>query len=364
MENDVKVYGVSVSYYTGKLESYLRYKKINYQLVSPYAEAKRIKPLVGAIQVPMVLRDDGRWMSDSTPIIQLLELEHHQSPVVPEDPVVRFIGLLIEDYADEWLWRAAMHYRWSYEHDRALLSRILTDEITQHVKLPRFWKLRIIRNRQLTSFVVKDGVTPNTQAHVESGYRAALANMTDMLKDRPFLLGDAPSIADFGMMGPMLRHFGQDPTPQEIMRNEGPAVYEWVARMWNANAGDSSPVFVSEIPSTAAPMLKEIAETHLVQLTHNATAYSQDQKHFAMTVQGCHYQNLPVSRYRVYCLERLREEFAGLSIEHQATVKTLLPHAEADILWRASISAKSNYDEERAAPFNKAINVYGEGVPQ
>ena len=24
---------------------------------------------------------------------------------------------LLEDYADEWLWRPAMHYRWSYEAD-------------------------------------------------------------------------------------------------------------------------------------------------------------------------------------------------------------------------------------------------------
>jgi hypothetical protein len=33
------------------------------------------------------------------------------------------------------------------------------------------------------------------------------------------------------MMGPMLRHFGQDPTPADIMRNRAPGVYEWVARM-------------------------------------------------------------------------------------------------------------------------------------
>ena len=60
--------------------------------------------------------------------------------------------------------------------------------------------------------------------------------MTAMLKPRPYLLGTAPSLADFGMMGPMLRHFGQDPTPVEIMRNTAPAVYEWVARVWNARA--------------------------------------------------------------------------------------------------------------------------------
>jgi glutathione S-transferase len=103
----MKVYGISVSYYTGKLEAYLRYKGIPYQLESPYAKAREIKPHVGAIQVPLVLRDDGRWVSDSTPIIQQFEKEYPAPTVMPEDPVVRFLALLIEGYADEWLWRAA-----------------------------------------------------------------------------------------------------------------------------------------------------------------------------------------------------------------------------------------------------------------
>jgi len=30
---------------------------------------------------------------------------------------------LVEDYADEWLWRPALHYRWSYATDKHALSR-------------------------------------------------------------------------------------------------------------------------------------------------------------------------------------------------------------------------------------------------
>lgn len=360
----MKVYGISVSYFTGKLEAYLRYKGIPYEMESPYARAREIRPHVGAIQVPLVLRDDGRWMSDSTPIIQQLEKEHPEPTVIPVDPVVRFIALLIEDYADEWLWRAAMHYRWSYEHDRALLSRILVDEIMQHLKLPRFWKLRLIRNRQRTSFVVKDGVTESTQPHVEGGYTKALADMTAMLSERPYLLGDTPSIADFGMIGPMLRHFGQDPTPAEIMRNQGPAVFDWLSRVWNAGATADTPNFVTEIPANAAPMLQEIAETHLVQLASNAEAYAREQRQFDMLVQGCQYRNLPVSRYRVYCLERLREEFQSLATSEQNQVQMLLPYPGADVIWQQDAIAQSGYDQAREAPFNKAINVYGDGVPE
>ena len=360
----MRVYGISVSYYTGKLEAYLRYKGVQYTMASPYADQKRIRAKVGSIQVPIVERDDGRWMSDSTPMILQLEKEHPAPAVMPADPVVRFAGQLIEDYADEWLWRPAMHYRWSYEHDRALLSRILVDELMQHIKLPRFVKLMLIKRRQRIGFVVRDGVTADTRAHVEGSYRNALRHMTAMLKQRPYLLGTSPSLADFGMMGPMLRHFGQDPTPAEIMRNEAPAVYEWVARVWNARETAGEPAFVAEVPAAAAGMLKEIAETHLAQLAANVDAFAKGLTHFDMTVQGAHYKHLPVSRYRVWCLEVLREAFAALAPDERTRTRALLPHPHAEILWRETIPAKSGYDAAKEAPFNMAINVYGDGVPR
>ena len=71
----MKVWGVSVAYFTGKLESYLRCKGILYEVAHPYADQSRIAELVGAIQVPLVERDDGRWMSGSTPIIRHLKAE-------------------------------------------------------------------------------------------------------------------------------------------------------------------------------------------------------------------------------------------------------------------------------------------------
>lgn len=359
----MKIYGVSVSYYTGKLEAYFRYKGFEYSMSSPYADAKAIRGKVGALQVPIVERNDGRWMSDTTPMILGLENEHPAPTIMPSNAVVRFVAMLIEDYADEWLWRAAMHYRWSYEHDSALLSRILTDEIAQHIRVPRFIKLRMIKKRQYNSFVVKDGVTRETWSHVEAGYHNALSNLTSMLGDRPYLLGAAPSIADFGMMGPMLRHFGQDPTPAEIMRNEAPVVFAWLSRVWNASQDNTELNFVDTIPGDTMPMLKEIAETHLVQLAHNAEAYGRDQSHFDMMVQSCQYRRLPVSRYRVYCLERLRDEFSTLNIDDQSEVKALLPYSGAEILWVETFATKSGYDELRQAPFNKAINVYGHGTP-
>jgi glutathione S-transferase len=360
----MKVYGSRVSYYTGKLESYLRYKDFDYSLEPvPYNDPERIKKHVGSIQHPMVERDDGRWMSDTTPILFQLEKEKPDFPILPDNQVVAFIARLLEDYADEWLWRSAMHYRWSYRLSRLLLSEILTDELRGHsLPIPDFLKRRVISFRQHHFFVKRDGVNKATWDHVEQGYFNALDGMTSALGNRRFLLGNAPSLADFGLMAPMLRHFGQDPTPAEIMRTRAPAVYAWVARMWDARA-DKAPKFISEISADLNPLLKEACETHLEQLTANAAAFGSGQASFDMIVQGCRYTNMPVSRYRVWCLEKLREAFASLSKTDQKAVRAILPHGQAAILWSDSISAQSEYNQDNHLPFGKAINVYGTGTP-
>ncbi len=359
----MKIYGSRVSYYTGKLEAYLRYKGVPYTLHGmPYDRADELKENVGSIQMPIVDREDGRWMSDTTPILFELEKELPDNAILPDDPVVAFIAMLMEDYADEWLWRSAMHYRWSYHYSRELLSNILVDEISTPVPMPRFVVRRMIRRRQIKYFTKRDGVTSSTRAHVEQGYFNALDGMSTILEQRPYLLGTKPSLADFGFMAPMFRHFSQDPDPEEIMRTRAPLVYEWVARMWRAKQVPDG-AFVFGIGDELKPLLKEICETHLQQLASNAAAYGREQTSFEMRVQGCQYRDMPVSRYRVYCLERLREHYAALGAANQDSVKSLLPHSEASILWDTSIAAESGYDEDRHLPYGHAINVYGEGTP-
>lgn len=360
----LRVYGSKISYFTGKLEAYLRYKGIAYERLPLVRTRKRLRARLGTTQMPAVELEDGRWMSDTTPIIQYLEQQVPEAPVLPRDAVLRFVALLIEDYADEWLWRPAMHYRWSHRHDRELLSSILVDELLGHIPIPRFVKKVAITRRQRHGFVIGDGVSDATRDHVESSYFAALDNMTRMLEGHRFLLGNSPSIADIGLMGPMLRHFGHDPTPAELMRDRAPAVYAWVARMWNAKAATTTPSWPGSALEDAQSMLQEICETHLVQLAHNAQAFAENARRFDVEIQTCRYRDLPVSRYRVWCLEELRRQFSALHDDEQDRVRSRLPYPAAEILWTAKFSTRSDYDVARLAPFNRAINVYANGVPR
>ena len=54
---------------------------------------------------------------DSTPIIRRLEREHEGRSVLPSDPVVAFLDYLLEEYADEWLTKSVLHFRWYHPED-------------------------------------------------------------------------------------------------------------------------------------------------------------------------------------------------------------------------------------------------------
>jgi len=361
----IRVYGSRISYYAGKLEAYLRHRGLDYELLSMVDHAREMLAGAGVVQSPVVQLEDGRWMSDTTPMLAWFEAERGESPsIYPEEPQMRFVALLLEDYADEWLWRPAMHYRWSYLQDRQHASGVLTDELLSASRQPRFVKRWSIARRQLGGFVRRDGVNAATREHVERTAMAAFDCLEAILADRPFLLGERPTIADFGFVGPMFRHFGQDPTPAELMRKRAPAVYTWVARMWEARQQPGTAEILSEVDAPLAALLREACETHLVQLRENARAYATGASHFAQTVQGCHYERLPVSRYRAWCLEELRRQWQELDGAAQAALRDRLPEPGAAVLWDPEPATRSDYDPDRRAPFNRAINVFGTGVPR
>ena len=49
--------------------------------------------------------------------------------MIPADPLQAFVSRLVEDHADEWMWRPALHYRWSYSRDAHLLSHRIVEEL-------------------------------------------------------------------------------------------------------------------------------------------------------------------------------------------------------------------------------------------
>jgi len=334
------VYGSDVSYFTGKLEMYFRAKGIAYTFkpLEGRHMRPRIKREAGTAQMPALLLGDGRWMTDTTPIIDWFETHFPTPPLIPSDPALRFFCLLLEDYADEWLWRPAMHYRWYGSEGAMHLSRHLAAEIMGGIAAPGFAKRALLRQRQRRGYTSGDGVDSKNRLQVEAIYHNNLQWLSAILKNRPFLLGESPCIADIAFMGPFFRHFSQDPAPAEIMRREAPAVWEWVSRLWNWTPESTAPTWLETVPQDWSPLLEDIGSTYLPYLCDNAEAVRKKQKRFSSDVGGAHYKGAWSSNYRVWCLQRLRDHYKALPDAIQPSVEAqLTAHNVWEPLWRTQL---------------------------
>lgn len=333
----VTVYGSSISYFTGKLENYCRVKGIPYQLkaLSAGRVTQLIKEQTGSSQMPAMQLADGRWLSDSTPIIQWFEGEFPAPAVIPTDPLQRFFSLLLEDYADEWLWRPAMHYRWHYRAGARFASYHLANEVGGDIALPAALKSWVITRRQRNGYTIGDGITRDQVPGVEAIYRRMLEQLEAIFRVRPFMLGNRPSLADIGFAGPIFRHFALDPVPAEIMRREAPAVWEWSARLWNFRLRDGSGELLPGIPADLGPILQEIGTHYLPYLCANNDAVTAGHKRFDAEIGGVRYRRARWSRYRVWCLKQLRNHFTALPPADQVSARALLEqHGCWEPLWR------------------------------
>lgn len=323
------VYGSTASYFTGKLEAYLRAKGIAYRL-QPFSESdmRRCAAHTGVVQIPQVECPDGSWLVDTTPIIEYFERVRPQPQVTPRAPAVAFVGRLIEDFADEWLWRPAMHYRWSFPETARLMSAWLAEHLAER-RVPPWLKRWYWRHRQFGTFVRGDGVNATTRGAVEGFYLETLDALESILAQRPYVLGRRPTEADFGLFGPFFRHFFCDPAPGRIMRERAPAVHEWVARMWNLRPAhfDSLPI-AERLPEDLAPLAAIITGVYLPYLEANAASYAAGEDLVSYQARGTTFVE-PVKPYRVWCRDRLHDRLSELNDAARTEVRAALGSADA-----------------------------------
>jgi glutathione S-transferase len=357
--NKFRLYYMDISYFSGKMQAYLRYKQIPHELIHiDWAMMTNvILPNTGMMQVPVVETPDGQWLRDTTPMIDWFEARYPAGPVLPADEYQAFFCRLLEDYADEWMWRPALHYRWSFKKDRELYGRRFLEDFIFHPPGTRWLTKRFLIYRQRKTYIKGDGVRRDTREHVEGQYRETLRQLEAILSESKFLFGDRPCLADFGFFASMFRHFSIDPTPGRIMREEAPAVYAWVARMWDAThstvdpAGDRKlqtkiskklpgkrdsikwSAKSGRLPPGWIPILRSMGATYLPYLSAMARAADAGRKKFNVTIENTKYRKLPVVPYRLWCRKRLQDHFEGLSEGARRRVTTTLREAGCDQLW-------------------------------
>lgn len=182
--------------------------------------------------------------------------------------------------------------------------------------------------------------------------------MNKILEETPYMLGNYPTLFDFGLAGPMFRHMSSDATPRKIMQQIAPHVYEWVARLWNCkqsncidfnsttggvgasidtntttssitsvtseNKVSSGFPSVGQIPKAwhgLFPLLRD----YLIYCQANAMAFSQKKVLFSYKKSNLiAYNQIPVVPYRVWCYNKLRDHFKNLKPKDKKIVKDIL----------------------------------------
>lgn len=324
MNEPLVVHGLDLSYFTGKVECYLRAKGIRFRLVEmDTRDFERCAKATGVRQMPQIEMPGGEWLTDSTLIIRYFEQRIAAPSFTPADPAKRFVAHLLEDTGDETLWRPALYYRWAFADDARLMSARLAHGMLRDVKLPFFIRRLLIKTRQQRTYLRKDGVTAATSPAIERLYLDTLAAMETALAAQPFLLGARPTAADFGFFGSMFRHFFSDPTPASIMRATAPRTLEWVARLWALTPASVTGADAPEIPAASAGLLKIAAQTHLPYLTANARAFANGEPRVEFEDRGAKFQT-PANPYHAWCLDQLIAEYETLAPADAARVDALL----------------------------------------
>jgi hypothetical protein len=335
-------YSLDASYFSGKLESYLRFRKYSFQriLVTVEIFATVLMPNTGMMEVPMLYDNEKkRWLRDTTSIIETLEREDFiDSPhqVIPTCPIQRFVSFVLEDLCDEHLWAVAMWYRWAFDLDKSNLSLDfhIRGILSQGIHfVPQFLTRRLIEARQYKEycedFGIRDERHYKLMEHIYLGLLDACEKHFTSTGMSFLLTDDAPTLLDFGLMASCFRHFSMDPTPAKIMRDRAPSVYEWVARMWNFGSGKNQPrpsnmmmnPNTTGIPKTWKWFIDEFRNHYAEYLCKNAIAVSKNYSTFSFG-NGL-FMNSYTSEFRAWSVYKLAERYRTLTPEEAIQVNEI-----------------------------------------
>ena len=264
-----RLYGASHSLYTGKARCYLRNQGLPYIEVPTWHPdfANRILPQIGRGIIPVLETPDGAVIQDTIDIIDHLEAQGVPWPAYPQTPLQRIVAIIIEYYGGQAMLKHAMHYRWSYRAEQEAFLRCA-------FTLGSGPKMAEQIMGRMNSYLPRLGVNAESIPLIEASFLQLLDRLEQHFAEWPYLLGTQPSIADYGLIGPMFAHLGRDPVPLAIMQQRAPRVHRWVERMTAPGLdvveyAQAEPGFPAgdALPPTLIPVLEHIAEGIFPELT-------------------------------------------------------------------------------------------------
>ena len=323
--------GAYGSPYSLKMRAVLRYRRLPFRWVLRDSRwDDLVKPsvlLLPAISFPDA---DGAYpeaMVDSSPQIARLEAMTGERSLMPVDPAVAFLDLLVEDYADEWVTKAMYHYRWFYEEcvDKAGTQLPLTIDQQMDPDLLARSRAFIIDRQQGRMALV--GSTEENRPVIESSYERLCDLLEEHLAGTPFLFGRRPGRGDFGLFGQLSQLVLWDPVSARVALARAPRLVNWVMATddlgWLPAAGDDGWDGPGALAPTVPRLLEEIGRTYVPFLLANDAARRSGAEEVVCEIGGRPFRQAPFG-YQVKCLAWLREAYAALEGPVRASVDGLL----------------------------------------
>lgn len=208
-------------------------------------------PATGTNVVPQLQTPEGRFVQDSSEILDFLERAHPEPVATPpvSAPRQRLACHLIELLADEWMVVYAFWARWHPSRDGADPSHAAFNEQQwgavlapgadgfERRRLGRLFFERAFgiheaetNPRGVYAGLVSLGVGPQTAPAWEASNTRLLERLESHFAVHDFALGGLPSLADFALLGPLYAHLYRDAVPGFALRTRFPLVTEWVER--------------------------------------------------------------------------------------------------------------------------------------
>jgi len=121
---------------------------------------------------------------------------------------------------------------------------------------------------------------------VDMAIRESLEKLYDTLNAHflmyPYILGGVPSLADYGLMGPLYAHHGRDISSSNALKMRAPALYRWIETMLRPPVVDPEVWQVpqeyfaaDDLPATLIALLKLIGENFVPEIIATIGLYHQ-----------------------------------------------------------------------------------------
>ena len=301
-----RIFGNEMSPYSVKVRAWFRYKAIPHLWLQRSQHREEFEARARLPLIPLVVTPDDRAIQDSTPVIEALEAEYPEPSIHPDDPALRFLSALIEEYGDEWGNKLMFHHRWYSEVDRRATALVLARSFLPHEDSAAVEALAKQVRERMVGRVHFTGSSEANAPLISRYLDDLLAILEAHLESRKYLFGARPAFADFGL-APQLYEAALDPTAAGIIRARAPKVLAWSYRVLEPHNEGPFESWDS-LKETLTPLLANAGAFFLPWSHANALALETGEESFSVDLPGGAYAQGP-QKYHARSLIALRQKY-------------------------------------------------------